>query len=156
MKKIRDFNNYSIDKKGNIYSDYSGSLRMLKYSICGAGYKTIHLYRNKKRYAKMIHRLVAETYLENINEQVNHIDGNKLNNNLENLEWVTASENLAHAVRTGLRSKPPKQRKLSDEQILTILTFNIIGMDNEFANLYGVSKSSICNVRNRKSYKDII
>ncbi len=156
MRVINNFQNYFVSINGDIHSNYSGAIKKLRYSLCGSGYRIVHLYRNKKRYTKMIHRLVAETYLDDINEQVNHKDGNKLNNNLDNLEWVSASENMAHAVRTGLRRKPPIKRKLSDEQALTVLTFNNMSMDKDFAKLYDVDKSSICNVRNRKSYRDII
>lgn len=68
------------------------------------GYKTVVLYRNKKSKAFRVHRLVAMTFLENPNnyEQVNHIDGNKLNNNVSNLEWCTAKQNTHHAIKNGL------------------------------------------------------
>lgn len=73
---------------------------------------------------KFIHRLMAETFLPNPKnkEQVNHIDGNKLNNNIDNLEWVTAKENSQHALKTGLItqdycSKKVHQYKLSGAYI---------------------------------------
>ena len=50
----------------------------------------------------MIHRLVAQAFLPNEKEQVNHKDGNKLNNHVDNLQWVTQSENMKHAYDTGL------------------------------------------------------
>lgn len=65
------------------------------------GYKAVHI--NGKTY--YIHRLVAENFVPNPEnkKEVNHIDGNKLNNNAENLEWVTPSENIKHAYKTGLK-----------------------------------------------------
>lgn len=67
----------------------------------GKGYIMINLPENTR---KLIHRLVAETFIPNPENkpQVNHIDGNKLNNRVDNLEWVTAKENVHHAIRTGL------------------------------------------------------
>lgn len=72
------------------------------------GYLQIDLHKNKKRYKCKIHRMVMETFnpvrgYKNLD--VNHIDGNKKNNNLSNLEWCTRRENLIHAVNTGLRSQ---------------------------------------------------
>ena len=60
-----------------------------------------------KKTIKSVHRLVAETFIPNkLNKQeVNHIDGNKANNNVNNLEWVTSSENKNHACRTGLNNR---------------------------------------------------
>lgn len=76
--------------KGHIIVDY-------KYS---SGYKRLRIGNNKY----LLHRLVAITFISNLEnkEQVNHIDGNKLNNNLENLEWVTNTENQIHKVKIGL------------------------------------------------------
>ena len=68
------------------------------------GYETVVLYRNKKHKAFRVHRLVAMAFLDNPNsyEQVNHIDGNKRNNNIKNLEWCTAEQNTHHAINNGL------------------------------------------------------
>lgn len=59
---------------------------------------------------RLVHRLVAIAFIDNPNNyrDVNHIDGNKENNRVDNLEWVTASQNAIHAYRLGLRVKPPK------------------------------------------------
>lgn len=68
------------------------------------GYFTLSLKKDGKRKHHKVHRLVAESFLENHEEKrcVNHIDGNKENNCVDNLEWVTHSENMIHASKTGL------------------------------------------------------
>lgn len=78
--------------------------KILKTGLNNPGYEFIVLRKNSLSKNKMIHRLVAETFTSNPNNYycVNHIDGNKLNNRVENLEWCTQSENLKHAIKIGL------------------------------------------------------
>ena len=77
--------------------------RELSYAINNRGYRTVCL----RRTTFMVHRLVAQAYIPNPENKpfVNHIDGDKLNNQLDNLEWVTAAENNAHARTTGLHNQ---------------------------------------------------
>jgi len=97
MKRIQFFN-YSINKDGQVWSHFFN--KFLKQQTDKQGYKTIKLYDDGdgtyKRYK--IHRLVAITYIPNPNNllQVNHKDGNKQNNHVDNLEWVTPKENTQH------------------------------------------------------------
>lgn len=79
----------------------------------GRGYKQIHTTINKKPCVRYVHRLVAECYLPNPNNarEVNHKDGNKANNSVDNLEWCTSAENKKHAYKTGLRLVTDRQRK---------------------------------------------
>ena len=89
-------------------------------SVCdnGHGYKQVFVSVKNKRYMRYVHRLVAECYLPNPNNlaEVNHKDGNKANNAVDNLEWCTRSENLYHAIRTGLKpTNSDKQRRASSE-----------------------------------------
>lgn len=93
------------------------------------GYLQITLYKDGKPYPKKLHRIVAEAFLDNPSNkrEVNHIDGDKLNNTLDNLEWVTSSENKIHAQRLGLAPKPPTKRgeenkcsKLTEDQVKQI------------------------------------
>jgi len=83
------------------------------------GYETIGLTKNGVQKTKPVHRLVAEAFIPN-NEnkkEVNHIDGDKLNNNTNNLEWVTTSENSLHAFKLGLRKVSDGGRSKKVKQI---------------------------------------
>lgn len=89
---------YKVSNLGNVFSVEKKRLRKLQNGT--HGYKIVILYKNKKSAHKQVHRLVAEAFIPNLNnlEQVNHIDGDKKNNCVENLEWVTRQENSFHAV----------------------------------------------------------
>ena len=98
-KTIKDFPQYQISNFGNVMS-YKNPLKpkLLKGQITKKGYKNYHLRdKNGKSYSKQAHRLVLENFLpcNNMSElDVNHKDENKLNNHLDNLEWLTHKENV--------------------------------------------------------------
>lgn len=82
--------------------------KILKGSLnASGGYLIVSLYVNKRYKYLLVHRVVAITFLPNPDNkpQVNHIDGNKLNNALTNLEWATQEENMQHAWKNGLIDK---------------------------------------------------
>lgn len=95
-KQIKDYLNYYIDETGNVYNILSKNT--LKGSIGENGYKYYRLSKDNKKKMFYAHRLVAEYFLPNPNNLpvVNHKDGDKLNNNVNNLEWVSYSENSQH------------------------------------------------------------
>lgn len=101
-KTIKQYNKYEISDKGNIRHAESKILLEKDFNNCGYLRVVLKEYSNKTR--PLIHRLVAEAFLENPynKPQVNHIDGDKTNNNIENLEWVTRSENEIHKLKQGL------------------------------------------------------
>ena len=82
--------------------------RILKPGKNKYGYAVVILMKNNKRKNKLVHRLVAGAFINNPEKypMVNHIDGNKQNNKVSNLEWCSASYNIKHAYLTGLNKKP--------------------------------------------------
>ena len=78
--------------------------RRLKQRLNNSGYVIVDLYKNKHPHTVTVHRIVAETYLPDKNETVNHKDGDKTNNHVDNLEWVSYSVNNKHSYDTGLKT----------------------------------------------------
>lgn len=95
-------NEYLVSGDGEIYSLRSG--RTLKNQPDQLGYLRVVLSKDSKAYTKKVHRLVAESFLEPEEDknEVNHIDGDKTNNRVSNLEWSTRSDNMKHAHKSGL------------------------------------------------------
>lgn len=113
MKNIPGFEDYAVSESGEVYRiSYSDSGNSGKYDLPHKltpkldryGYYTVKLSVKRKVFYRTIHRLVAETFVPNPLDlpQVNHIDGDKTNNNVDNLEWVTPRENILHAHFNGL------------------------------------------------------
>lgn len=95
---IDGFSGYYVDSKGNVYGKRGNVLRP---SINHSGYQLVVLSNGSDNLKTVsVHRLVALSFVPGYKEGlcVNHKDGNKLNNSAENLEWVTGSENIRHAV----------------------------------------------------------
>ena len=99
---------YEISNLGNVKSlNYRRTKKehILKKSISLDGYYVVNLHKNKYIKNYKVHRLIAEAFIENPNNYpcINHIDGNKLNNSIDNLEWCTYGHNEKEAYRLGLR-----------------------------------------------------
>lgn len=130
----------------------------------GSGYMTVCLCKdNEKKYCR-VHRLVAQAFISNTDRkpEVNHKNGNRSDNSVENLEWVTRSENELHAYRE-LGKKPNKPwegkprlfaRKLTDEQVRAIRKDN--RSSREIGLAYGVSKTTILSVKSGKIYSEVV
>lgn len=105
---IRNYHGYLVTPDGIVYSRASNGKTPMKQTLSEKGYPMLYLQIHGKKKALKVHRLVAELFVPNPDNkrEVNHKDGNKRNNNADNLEWCTRSENLKHAYRLGLRKTP--------------------------------------------------
>jgi phosphoserine aminotransferase len=119
---------YEISEKAVIRNKKKG--KVLKPSIDTSGYYQIHFSKNGKSKKIRVHRLVAEHFIANPlgKNQVNHIDGNKLNNTSSNLEWVTASENIRHAWKNGLCKMTDKNRETARLNAIKIHSKEVIDL----------------------------
>lgn len=162
MKKlIEGLSGHSVDTNGIVYSSLFPNRPM--YSRLDAkGYPGVMIKTNGKLRGFKVHRLVAQTFIPNPDNKpcVNHIDNDKTNNKLENLEWVTYLENTAHAIRQG-RMKYPKGRKrelgnnskLFEHQVSEIRVLKSQGDTNvAIAKRYGVHHSTVARIVTNKTW----
>lgn len=154
MKKIKEFSNYNIDKEGNIYNKN----KKLKPTLNNKGYLRISLSNNNSKKYYLIHRLVALHFVDNNdienNIQVNHIDGNKLNNSATNLEWTTCKNNIKHSFLNNLsnyKGENNGRSKINDDIINKIREDFKNGIKRkELAEKYNISYSHIVSIISNK------
>ena len=158
---------YQVSTKGEVYSEISG--KILKQFYRGSRpdnkYLVINLCENNKQKTVSVHRLVAQAFIPNPNNLpcVNHIDGNKDNNCVENLEWCTYSENNYHAFRTGLKKIPSgarnKNSKLTYDEVVEIKKSLILGHPEfgtrPLAKKYGVDHNVIMDIYHNRKYQEV-
>ena len=120
-KDIEINNKYQISNLGN----FKKGNKIINGWIQNTGYRTVNI--DNKKYS--LHRLVAETFIDNPDNKpcINHIDGNKLNNNVKNLEWCTNKENVQHAFRTGLMDNAIKSLLIKKIRAKTIKQYDLQG-----------------------------
>ena len=155
---------YEVSSMGNVRSSATGQgrqRRQLRPTVTRWGYCHTALSRNDNRRGYFVHCLVAEAFIPNPEHksQVNHIDGNKCNNSVSNLEWCTAKENTAHALRLGLAPHAKGERhgkaKLNTTQVINIRHCRGSATCRRLAELYGVSNGTICSIWTRRTWSHV-
>ncbi len=153
---------YYVTEDGHVWSEYSH--KFIRELPDKNGYLKVRLSSTDlpkgKQHAYSVHRLVLENFkpcngMENL--QVNHIDGDKTNNSISNLEWTTCSENIHHAINNNLRAEINGAAKLTKEQVKEIIqlllskkyTYKQIG------EMYNVGEETIGRIKRKKSWKEL-
>ena len=159
---------FQISNLGNIYS--KKNKKQLVQGTSKTGYKVLSTRiggKNGIYKCFKVHRLVAQAFIPNPENKpfVNHIDGNKLNNHVNNLEWCTNQENIKHAYDTGLldlthlQEFNKKARKLTKEEVYFVRK-HYTPRHKEYGaralgRKYNVDKNTILDILSFKAYKDI-
>ena len=160
---------YEVSSHGNVYgvdrfvNQASGGQRFIKGKILKQwhkfGYKCVILCKQGKCKSHRVHRLVAKTFLINhLNKpQVNHIDGNKENNCIVNLEWTTGDENINHATTNGLyvKNRTRTTCRLDDVKVLTIHTCRDFFSNEKIAIALNTTPKYVHAVKKGKTWKKI-
>lgn len=145
FKQVQGFENYLVSNYGRILNLDTG--RILKpRSIMG--YQGVTLYKNGKEKQVFVHRLVAQEFIPNPENkpQVNHIDENKQNNHLSNLEWATAKQNANHGTRNARLGKATSKKVLVlDIEYQEVGVFESIKQACEILNINNGNASKVAN-----------
>lgn len=161
-KDVKGFEmSYEISNLGNLKSKdrlvkhYKGGLREYKSKLKNTrlndkGYLRCNLKKDGKRYDFTVHRLVAEAFINNEDKKpaINHINGDKTDNRVENLEWVTNSENTIHAVKNRLI-----KTKLTDKQAIEIQKSKL--SMRKISEIYDINHSIVWRIKNKIAYKHL-
>lgn len=152
--------NYYVTDDGKVWSERSQKYMAMRKDK--DGYLKVALVSNEvpegKRHRYSVHRLIMENFcpIENMSKlQVNHIDGDKTNNNLSNLEWVTCQENVDHAIKNNLRAEVNGGAKLTKEEVFQVIDLLLSKRftQSEIANFYNVTEDTIGKIKRKKTWK---
>ena len=160
-KTIPGFSRYEASDKGNLRSlNYkkTGKTEILSPAVSGGYSKTVLLSDEGIYKSIKVHRIVLLTFLGDSHLEVNHIDGNKINNNLNNLEYCTHSENIKHAFRIGLeknkKGEDSSSAKLTNNDVKEIRQYaelhGKLKYRKDLAKKYGVSESTLKDIVSRR------
>lgn len=164
MKQIEDFDGYFITTDGKVFSTRKSKIpkQLSTKPDKITGYIFVMFNINGKTYRKTVHRLVAKAFIPNPDNkpQVNHIDGNKSNNDISNLEWNTREENMQHAYKTGLNagveSANMYSAKLTNETCRELIKLLFDGLSNEeIGEKFNLHSRYVSLIRGKKRWKEI-
>ena len=156
---------YQISNLGNVKSlkrKYCRNDKILKQAINKKGYKICALNKNRKIKSYIVHRLIALSFIKNeFNKpQINHKNGIKTDNRIENLEWCTNSENQLHAYKIGLSNRKGEnhtQNKLKNSDIYKIRNlYNNNYSLIQLAQSFNTTSSNIYRIVNLKTWKHLL
>jgi hypothetical protein len=158
VKEVEEFPGYYVSTSGRVWSSPrrgSGG-RWLKPQKAkrkdGSYYLFVSLYKNGMKKGKLVHRLVAETFISNFQNkpEVNHLDGNKLNNDWSNLQWVTKAENEKHAWDNGLNETTRKAAsRTHSKRVKCIETGKVYSSAEEASKYIGLNNQAVsCAIHN--------
>lgn len=155
-KPIPEYENYEVSTWGRVRNS---SGKILKIKKNKRGYSRIILSKKCKHKSFFVHRLVALAFLPNPENllQINHCDGNKENNKIDNLEWISFRENIIHAQVNLLlaQGETHGNSKFKEEEILEIRKIYKKGMGPELAKKYNVARQTITSIVRKKLWKNI-
>lgn len=157
--KIPNHNRYEISKNGIIRN--LNNKKIKSQYVSDSGYYMVTFSYNNKSKPQRVHRLIALTFIKNPNNYrfINHIDGNKLNNSISNLEWCTHSHNMKHAFDTGLVNNTGVKNgmsKLTEENVIQIKVMLKNGFSQQkIADKFKVSRSCILKINLGKTWTHI-
>lgn len=163
-KDIKGYENqYQISNLGNIRAlsrkGQRKGVERMKTRISNWGYPIISIWKNNKQKTFSVHRLVAETFIANPNNkaEVNHKNGIKTDNRVENLEWVTREENIQHAYNTGLNPRSlPMPEVVKMPKIICCETGDVFNSITEASHKYNVSISHLSSCLNGKDNRKTV
>ena len=153
---------YSIDEDGRVWSHTTNKFISVVKNKRHNGYVEVTLWKNNKRKTFRLHRLVAIAFIPNPNNlpEVNHKNGDKSDNRVSNLEWVSPSENVKHAYSTGLKEPMSCDKngmhKLKWGEVTRIRELYKTGEFGygRLAKMFNVSKSNISFIVNNVTWKE--
>ena len=145
-KKIKNRSNYSVNENGEIRNDISGKIKSA-YVCKGNGYYYVDLWENNKCKKMQLHRIIAEAFIPNPEDKptVDHVDGDRKNNRIDNLRWATYSEQNSRFNTHGVRSEKIYAEKKNGEKIY----FNQI---SEAAKYFGCTISNISQMLKKGTF----
>jgi len=164
MEKWKDIEGYegryqisNLGKAKSLNYGRTGKAQVLKTLIDSGGYSYVVLFKKAKRKTNRISRLVAQAFIDNPENKlfVNHLDGNKHNNCVKNLEWCTQSENEKHAHKIGLKNHKGEKHpgsKLKDIEVKVIKKLIKTSLKiSEIAHIFKVTPSLITLIKKNKT-----